>query len=265
MPRIPVFLIALVAAPPADAQSIALSPAGDYALNRPASIDYDPDYCAIWIANEGPEVTLVTLSGEELHRFGSDLRRIKALAATPDGLIVTDGYGGFQWLAKDGTPRGTPFDLGPAGFDTEGIAATADGTLILVSDDPARVRWVAPDGRILREIIGETMDPPLTEPQGVAVDPRTGDVLVVDDLEGTNSLFLFDVGGRLIDRADLIAYGLDPEGIAIRPATGTLFVVFDQGARVAGLDYTRTAQATPVPDPVADCAFSALQPPRPPV
>jgi DNA-binding beta-propeller fold protein YncE len=265
VPRIPALLIALALAPPAGAQSITLSPAGDYALNRPASIDYDPDFCAIWIANEGPEVTLVTLSGEELRRFGSSLRRIKAVAATPEGLIVSDGFGGFQWLAKDGTPRGTPFDLGPAGFDTEGIAAAADGTLILVSDDPARVRWVAPDGRILREIVGETMDPPLTEPQGVAVDPRTGDVLVVDDMEGSNSLFLFDAGGRLIDRADLLTFGLDPEGIAIRPATGTLFVVFDQGARVAGLDYSRAALATADPDATADCAFSALQPPRPPV
>jgi DNA-binding beta-propeller fold protein YncE len=265
VPRIPALLIALVLAPPAGAQSITLSPAGDYALNRPASIDYDPDFCAIWIANEGPEVTLVTLSGEELHRFGSDLRRIKALAATPDALIVTDGFGAFQWLAKDGTPRGAPFDLGPAGFDTEGIAATADGTLILVSDDPARLRWVAPDGRILREIIGETMDPPITEPQGVAVDPRTGDVLVVDDMEGTNSLLLFDAAGRLIDRADLIAFGLDPEGIAIRPATGTLFVVFDQGARVAGLDYGRDAMPSASSDAAADCAFSALQPLLPPV
>lgn len=277
MPRIPVFVIALAAVLPAGAQTIRLAPTGDYALNRPASIDYDPDYCAIWIANEGPEVTLVTLSGDELRRFGSDLRRIKAIAATPDGLIVTDGFGGFQWLAKDGTPQGTPFDLGPAGFDTEGIAVTFDGTLILVSDDPARVRWVAPDGRILREIVGETMDPPLTEPQGVAVDPRSGDVLVVDDLEGTNSLFLFNAAGRLIDRADLLPFGLDPEGIAIRPASGTLFVVFDQGARVAGLDYTRAAEPSAGPDPatetaaetaadpMADCAFSALQAPRPPV
>jgi len=265
VPRIPVLLIALAAAQPAAAQTIQLAPAGDYALNRPASIDYDPDYCAIWIANEGPEVTLVTLSGEELRRFGSDLRRIKAIAATADGLIVSDGFGGFQRLAKNGTPQGTPFDLGPAGFDTEGIAVTDDGTLILVSDDPARVRWVAPDGRILREIVGETMDPPLTEPQGVAVDPRSGDVLVVDDLEGTNSLFLFDAGGRLIDRAELLPFGLDPEGIAIRPATGTLFVVFDQGARVAGLDYTRAASPPSALDTTADCAFSALQPPRPPV
>lgn len=36
---------------------------GNYALNRPASLDYDPTFCGLWIANEGPEAILVTLQG----------------------------------------------------------------------------------------------------------------------------------------------------------------------------------------------------------
>ena len=26
-----------------------------YSLNRPASLDYDPAFCGLWIASEGPE------------------------------------------------------------------------------------------------------------------------------------------------------------------------------------------------------------------
>jgi hypothetical protein len=252
--RIGPLLVSLTLAGPAAALELRLS--GFYDLNRPASLDYDPDFCGLWIANEGPEVILVTLDGLELRRFSTGLARVKAITLEGSGLLVSDGYGGYQRLTRDGVAQGEPFGL-PGGVYTEGMAVDAEGTLILVEDDPARIVWMRDDGTILREIDGHGYDPMLTEPQGIARDPRTGHLLIVDDWEGTNSLFELDAEGRLLGTHPLIAWGRDPEGIAIRPGTNMLFMAFDGGARIAAFDYVPTVRggAAP-PDPGADCAIS---------
>jgi hypothetical protein len=246
-------LLPFLLAAPAGALELRLS--GFYDLNRPASLDYDPDFCGLWIANEGPEVILVTLDGLELRRFTTGLARVKAITLDGDGLLVSDGYGGYQRLTRDGEPLGEPFGL-PGGLYTEGIAIDGDGTLILVEDDPARIVWMREDGTVLREIDGHGYEPMLTEPQGIARDPRTGHLLVVDDWEGTNSLFELDAEGRLLGTHPLIAWGKDPEGIAIRPGTNMLFMAFDGGARIAAFDYVPTMPDGELPDPGADCAVS---------
>lgn len=246
------FLVFLALATPV--QSLELTLTGSYALNRPASLDYDPTFCGLWIANEGPEVILVTLEGDELRRFGSDLSRIKAVTIEGDDLLVADGFGGFQRLTKDGTPTAPPFRIEDSFADTEGITIDADGSIITVEDDPERLTWFSPDGKILRRINTLELDPPLTEAQGIARDPRTGHLLIVDDWEGSNSLYEFDADGRFLARAPLTEYGIDPEGIAIRPGSGQLFLAFDQGARIMSFDYVPTLPdgADPLP-PGADC------------
>jgi hypothetical protein len=259
----PLILSLLAIAWPAGALELRLS--GFYDLNRPASLDYDPDFCGLWIANEGPEVILVTLDGHELRRFSTGLARVKALALEGDGILVSDGYGGYQRLTRDGEPKGEPFALDLPVY-TEGMVIDDDNTIILVEDDPARIVWMRQDGTVLREIDGHSYDPMLTEPQGIARDPRTGHLLIVDDWEGTNSLFELDAEGRLLGTQPLIAWGRDPEGIAIRPGTNMLFMAFDGGARIAAFDYVPTVGAGLAPPrPGADCAISALQSPARPV
>ena len=227
-----------------------------YSLNRPASLDYDPAFCGLWIANEGPEAILVTLDGLELRRIGSDLFRIKAISLEGDSLIVADGDGAFQRLTKDGAALGEPFRIEGGWADTEGIAVDGDGSLITVEDDPEYLTWLSPDGKIIRRIDTMTLEPPLSEAQGIARDPRTGHLLIVDDYEGTNSLYEFDADGRLLATAPLMKYGIDPEGIAIRPGSNQLFVAFDQGAAIAAFDYGPTLpedhEALP---PAADCVM----------
>jgi hypothetical protein len=253
--RIGPFVISAIAfATPASALDLRLS--GFYDLNRPASLDYDPDFCGLWIANEGPDIILVTLDGLELRRFPTGLARVKAITIEGDGLLVSDGYGGYQRLSRDGEARGEPFAMGRRMY-TEGMAIDADGTIIKVEDDPARIVWMRDDGTILREIDGHGYAPMLTEPQGIARDPRTGHLLIVDDWEGTNSLFELDAEGRLLATHPLIAWGRDPEGIAIRPGTNMLFMAFDGGARIAAFDYVPTGEGGgEPPDPGADCAIS---------
>jgi uncharacterized protein YjiK len=248
----PAMLLLFVLAGPAVA--LELRETGRYDLNRPASLDYDPTFCGLWIANEGPEAVLVTLQGEELRRIGSDLRRIKAIAIEGDALIVGDGYGSLQRLSKDGEAIGAPFPLEGGFADTEGIAVAADGRLLTVEDDPERLSWFRPDGTLDRRIDTMTLDPPLSEAQGIAIDPRTGHLLIVDDREGTNSLYEFDAEGRFLARANLLEHGDDPEGIAIRPGSDELFVAFDGGAKIVTFTYTPTLppDAAPLP-PGADC------------
>ncbi len=248
-------LLALPAAPPSSALELKLS--GFYDLNRPASLEYDPAFCGLWIANEGPEVILVTLDGVELRRWRSDLYRIKAVALEGDHLIVADGIGRYQRLTKEGTALGAPFELDSTRVATEGMVVLPDGTIILVEDDPARMIWVDRSGTVTRSINGDLLDPPMTEPQGIARDPRTGHLLVVDDWEGTNSLYEFSPDGALLGTTPLIAYGRDPEGIAIRAGANLVFMAFDGGARIAAFDYTPTmGLGMELPDPGADCMIS---------
>jgi len=224
-----------------------------YDLNRPASLEYDPAFCGLWIANEGPETILVTLDGLELRRWRSDLYRIQAMAIEGDHLIVADGLGQYQRVSKDGEPLGDPFRLGDTNAATEGLVVLEDGTLVIVEDDPARILWVTPDGDLIREVDGTMLDPALIEPQGIAYDPRSETLLIVDDWEGENALFEFTLNGDFIAMEPLIAYGRDPEGIAIRPGTDTLFMAFDTHARIASFRYTPTIAPGDLDDPHADC------------
>lgn len=222
------------------AAALELRETGRYDLNRPASLDYDPTFCGLWIANEGQDAILLTLQGEELRRIKSDLFRIKAIAVEGNHLIVGDGFGKLQRLTKNGKPLGAPFQLAGGFADTEGIAIAADGSIITVEDDPERLSWFDNAGNLEKQINTLDLTPPLTEAQGIAIDPRTGHMLIVDDWEGSNSLYEFTSDGQLLAQTSLIEYGVDPEGIAIRPGSNQLFVAFDGGAEIVTFDYTPT-------------------------
>ncbi|MBT8457578.1 MAG: hypothetical protein HKO95_02040 [Rhodobacteraceae bacterium] len=226
-----------------------------YELDRPASLEFDPDFCGLWIANESREAVLYTLDGLELRRVSSDLPRIKAIALEGSSLLVADGFGRFQRLTRDGETLGEPFRLGRA-LDTEGIALAADGTILSVEDEPGHLLWQGADGTVKRRIDGYAVDPIMHEPQGIEIDHRNGHILVTDDWEGTNSLFEFSPEGELLGIAPLLAYGRDPEGIALRPSTNTLFIAFDGGARIAAFDYVPTGGIdADAAVPGADCVM----------
>ena len=226
---------------------------GRYELNRPASLDYDPTFCGLWIANEGPEIVLVTLQGDELRRFGSDLSRIKALTIEGDHLLVSDGFGNMQRLSKNGDVLGAPFRLEGGFADTEGVAIDANGDILTVEDDPERLSWFSPSGGLKRRVNTLALTPPLTEAQGIAIDPRTGHLLIVDDWEGSNSLYEFTSDGTLLASVSLYEYGNDPEGIAIRPGSNELFIAYDTGAQIVTFDYTPTLPQGAELSPGADC------------
>lgn len=224
---------------------------------RAVSLAYDAVVCGVWIANEGPEIVLVNTFGRELRRFDSGMRSVRSLTVEDGGLLLASGWGDFRRVTREGAQIEASFNLAATLVDTEGLHRDADGSFLVVEDDPARLLRIAPDGAVLMELRGETFDPPMTEPQGVTRDPYSGNLLVVDDNEGLNSLFELAPDGRVLSVTPLSQWGRDAEGVALQPETGRLFVGFDSGRALAIFDWTPTE--TTIDEPLArgpDCAIS---------
>lgn len=224
---------------------------------RAVSIAYDAAVCGIWIANESRDVVLLSTFGKELRRFEADMTSVRSLTVEENGLLLANGWGEFQRVDRDGRRIDEPFQLSETLYDTEGLHRDADGSFLVVEDDPSRLLRVAPDGTVLMELFGDTFDPPMTEPQGVTRDPYSGNILVVDDNEGLNSLFELAPDGRVLSVTSLSDFGRDAEGVALQPETGTLYVGFDSGRALAIFDWMPSEITIDTPlDRGPDCAVS---------
>ncbi len=208
-------------------------------MGGPSSLEFDTTLCGLWIANESQEIAFMGASGEITRTLRTELFTAKAITVTPDGLIIADGFGSFESRSRDGVLLIEKYRLGPNVWDVEGLAARPDGSIVLTQDDNARI-WAMQGKTELWAIDGFQTQPPMTEPQGIAYDRRTGALYAVDDWEGTNSLFEFAPDGTLLATVPLIQYGSDPEGIAIQADTGTMWIGFDDGNRLVTFDYLPT-------------------------
>ncbi|MEM8592738.1 MAG: hypothetical protein AAGF13_09460 [Pseudomonadota bacterium] len=232
--------LCLVALP---VQSLDLTLREAISMRAPSSLEFDPDLCGVWIANEGKEVAFMGPGGDITRRFETTLFTAKAITVDGSELIISDGTGRFERMTKEGELIGEPYRLPGAIWDVEGIVAHDDGGLVLTQDDNARVWRIDAQGRQLWEINGFGMQPPMVEPQGIAYDRRTGALYVVDDREGSNSVFEFAPDGTLLATFSLAPYGIDPEGIAIQADTGTMWIAFDSDGQLATFDYLPTLRS----------------------
>ena len=224
---------------------------------RAVSIAYDALVCGIWVANESNEVVLLSTFGKELRRFDTGMRSVRSLTVESDGLLIANGWGEFRRVTRDGRAIEEPFQLSETLFDTEGLHRDADGSFLVVEDDPSRLLRIAPDGSVLMELFGDNFAPPMIEPQGVTRDPYSGNILVVDDNEGLNSLFELAPDGRVLSVSPLSAFGRDAEGVALQPETGTLYVGFDSGAALAIFDWIPSEITIDTPlERGPNCAYS---------
>ena len=205
---------------------------------RGVSLAYDAEVCGVWVANESDELVLLSVGGREILRFSTDMGYVRSVTVVDEGVLVANGWGDFQRYDRKGRALDGPFSLSATLRDTEGMHRDADGSFLVVEDDPARLMRVAPDGAVLMELWGDRFDPPMIEPQGVARDPYSGNILVVDDNEGLNALFELAPDGRVLTVTPLSAWGYDAEGVALQPETGTLFVGFDAGQALAIFDWS---------------------------
>jgi len=249
--------LALVAfATPAPAMQLTLR--DSFVFPRAASMEWDPLLCGLWVAIEGPQVFLLTPGGDEIRRLEPGLRVIRSLTVEEGGLLLADGWGGFLRVDRNGAPRGGQFRLADGLRDVEGIARQPDGSYLIVEDDVSRLIRIGPDGTLLREKFGSSFSPRLEELQGVARDPLTGNVLVVDDNEGLNALVELTPDWEVISVTPLSEWGYDAEGVAVHAQTGTLYIGFESGRRIAIFDYlpTRDGGLDAGFDQGPDCAIS---------
>ncbi|MEM8551909.1 MAG: hypothetical protein AAGF45_05965, partial [Pseudomonadota bacterium] len=184
---------------------------------RVVSLAYDAHVCGVWFTNEGPTITLISTTGREMRSFDSGMGSVRSITVEEDGLLIANGWGGFRRIDREGRPIDSQFSLSATLRDTEGLHRDAAGSFLVVEDDPSRLLRVAPDGTVIMELSGHLFDPPMTEPQGVTRDPYSGNILVVDDYEGLNSLFELAPDGRVLTVTPLSAYGRDAEGVALQP------------------------------------------------
>ncbi|MEL7300565.1 MAG: hypothetical protein AAFM92_09305 [Pseudomonadota bacterium] len=233
-------LAMLFLALPLSAAALELTHRETISLRGPSSLEFDPLLCGVWIANEGREVAFMGPSGEITRGFETALFTAKSLTVTTEGLLVSDGTGRFELLSKDGEQLREPYRIPGAIWDVEGIMARPGSGLVITQDADARVWEIDASGEELWAIEGFEMSPPMVEPQGIAFDRRTGALYVVDDQEGSNSLFEFAPDGTFLARHSLAEWGRDPEGIAIQADTGTMWIGFDDGGALATFDYVPT-------------------------
>jgi hypothetical protein len=179
---------------------------------RVVSLAYDPFICGVWAADEGPSIRLLSTGGQEVRRIDSSMPSVRSLTVERDGLLLANGWGGFLRLDRRGRPRDEPFGLSATIADTEGLHRDADGSFLIVEDDPSRLLRIAPDGSVLMALSGDSFDPPMTEPQGIERDPYSGNLLVVDDNEGLNSLFELAPDGRGTDSHAIVRLRLRRRG-----------------------------------------------------
>lgn len=248
------FCTALMSAPAAQAQLWHRDTIPDI---RVASLAYDAEVCGVWIANESNELILISTFGKERLRFRTEMRSVRSLTVEAGGVLIADGWGNFRRVDRTGRPIDAPFSLSATLVDTEGLHRDADGSFLVVEDDPSRLLRIAPDGTVLMELFGDRFDPPMIEPQGVTRDPYSGNILVVDDNEGLNALFELAPDGRVLTVTPLSAYGRDAEGVALQPETGRLFIGFDTGRALAIFDWMPSERTIDEPlDRGPDCATS---------
>ncbi|MEO0831272.1 MAG: hypothetical protein AAFY03_12565, partial [Pseudomonadota bacterium] len=202
-----------------------------------SSLAYDPELCALWVADESSSIWLLAPDGSIVREIETGLGSAKTLAVEGDQLLVASGWGEFRRFDRLGRALGAPFGISDALVDTEGLEVEPSGTILIAEDDPARILRLGPDGSVLLEISGEQLNPPMLEPQGVTRDPMSGHILVVDDMEGSDSLFEFTADGELISVTPLGSFGMDAEAVAVNGQTGILYVGFDSGRRLVAFDY----------------------------
>ena len=133
------------------------------------------------------------------------------------------------WLA---TPPDSAFS------EPVGIAwRPADGHVYITDDDEKRIFRYAVDGArafgLPLSSALTSIDGRYTDPEGIAVEPATGDLLVVSGTREERVLrFRYDTGADTFAFVSDFAIGAhiaDPEGIAVHPASGHVFTIAVDG------------------------------------
>ena len=207
------------------------------------------------------EIDLAT--GEQRTIFAdadNPLVTVTGVGSLPNGnlllssILEPDGEGGLAWgvieidtegnIITDGISFTTP-GFGFSDFRAiTGIVYDAENGQIIGTDSLTNVLIKADiHGNVIEEI-DLTQSVPGIVPQGIVIDPATGNLLISSDSDGNNDIHEFTTDGKLVTSLGTLAnFGAfeDPEGLAIDPDTRTLYVSFDNDS-LSGIPVTQGNQ-----------------------
>ena len=258
----------LFAAQPASAA--ALTYLYELEVANAEGLAYDADDGSLWVARGGVVggvANIDPVSGEVNSSFqlGSSDRAFGISmfeAELGQRLLVSDSAGTLYEYQKSGAYV-REFVTLPLSDDGDGLFFDPDANEIIVADDTDEMIYFfrAPSGAELNSVgYGAAaavlidsfstldIDPDFNDPQGLAMDPETGNILVLDGKQGASSLYELTRDGALVSVTDLLALTLfeDPSGITFGP-DGMLFIAFADADRIVAFDFESGGAVIPVP------------------
>lgn len=168
--------------------------------------------------------------GKKLWVFDASGQKVKATDLATDGVdLATDAQGSLLVAGSAGLTRLTPDGEGgqPVGAlaDCRAVAAGKDAIWVVMGQKVARV---SPDGQVAMEFGAGGADggEAFSDPCDVAVDPRNGNVVVVD--KGKQAVMVYDPMGTLIGK---VGAGVFEKPVAATVDAGGRIYVVDQAKK----------------------------------
>ena len=232
----------------------------------PEGVAFDPVSGNFFVV-DGFAVYEVDSSGNLLSGFTPGLSNVEGVDMLPNGnLLLVSQHGDnivSEYTARgDAVTGGIAFATTPSTDNADGVTYSAATGTVFVTHSFAfegAVYEFDAAGALLSAIDTVTLEPEIFDPEGLAVDPITGNLLVVSDAGGSSSLYEVAMDGRVVSSHDLAALtGMrDPEGVTVDPLSGDVYVAFNDEYSIATFsrDLETPTDDTPstddLPPPVA--------------
>ena len=191
--------------------------ATDVGATSPQGLTYHPGRDSIFVLSENGRVVELDLDGSVIQSFALDFQVVGGgISYDPvsGNLLVTTELIIYE-IGATGGASSIFLDLTSDLTDSQGIAVHPQGGNLWIADDMNdEVVEFTRSGGVVSSFDTDLILASFDEPTGLAF--LEGDLLITDDLEGTQKLYLVSTAGVLIqEAADTTAFGMnDPEGVA---------------------------------------------------
>ena len=240
---------------------------------NPEGLAYDPDDGTIWVADGSEVIRNINADGsvntvfEIEDPFFDNFQQNNGISVYGENLFLSNSDGQAYVVTRTGDIVRSMF-LSPSA-DADGLFFDASAGEIIVADDADEMIYFlrerdsgagAPEVVVVDQFSTLDVDPEFFKPEGVVLDPTTGNLLVVDSGgAGTSSLYELTRSGALVSVTDLVALTTftDPTGVTLGP-DGTLFIAFADADRIVAFDFEGTVIPVPAALPLLATGLACL-------
>ncbi|MEL7035011.1 MAG: PEP-CTERM sorting domain-containing protein [Cyanobacteria bacterium J06592_8] len=217
-------------------------------------IAFNPNSGNLFISDDDLVVE-VTTEGTFVSSFiPTGFDKVHGLSFLPNGNLLLSDIDSERVVefTTDGTQvaGGIDIDVKPPSGTPDGVVYNPSTDTIFVADDPDEAIYeFSLAGLLLSTLDTRSLFSEFDEPEGITIDSLTGNLLVVDDSGGTNSLYEITTTGQLISQIDLSALTgfSDPEAVTIDRTNNRLYVAFEEESRIGVFEVQAVPQAVPEP------------------